>query len=137
MSNENDDLRSRLGNGESLRKSNVDSSEQTNTSSKENYTQGTEEEDLPVSARSRETENSDDEDELEDTYVDTLAKVLKNRYDNPTAKFTELFRVRYALEPQIDSDEKLQQSLTRGIVTDRDFMYLTQKHLNDFGGMAP
>lgn len=133
MSNENDDIRSRLGDGESLRTSKVDSSEQTDQFMEEIHTRA----DENISSNQSAIDKSDEEDEIENTYVNTLIEVLKGRYDDQIVKFTTLFRTRYALEPQVDLDEKLQQCLKRGSVTDRDLMYLSQKHLNEFGGLVP
>ena len=70
-------------------------------------------------------------------YILSIKETLKNEkklsnYD----LFERLYRLRYACEPQIDVDETVVSKLCSSGLSKRDFMVLTQKHFNDFGGFV-
>lgn len=78
-------------------------------------------------------EHNDDTDE----YVEDLHKILESikqdEIDNVDI-FMQLFRTRFALDPSIDADGSLKFILINKSLGPRDFMNLTQKHFNEFGG---
>ncbi len=65
-------------------------------------------------------------------YCQTLAQLVKKPYSNQMAKFEEIFRFRFGIEPMLDKDSQLQSVLTRGNIPSKDWMLITQKHFNDF-----
>jgi hypothetical protein len=69
-----------------------------------------------------------------DTYFKSIAKTLQT-YNNKEDKFTNLFRTRFGLKPQINHDKKLMTALNRTILSDKDLLILTQQHFNEFGGV--
>ena len=65
-------------------------------------------------------------------YCQTLAQLVKKPYSNQMAKFEEIFRFRFGIEPMLEKDSQLQSVLTRGNIPSKDWMLITQKHFNDF-----
>ena len=65
-------------------------------------------------------------------YCQTLAQLVKKSNSNQMAKFEEIFRFRFRIEPMLEKDSQLQSVLTRGNIPSKDWMLITQKHFNDF-----
>ena len=68
------------------------------------------------------------------TYCKDVAKILREKCGN-VDKFYHLFSVRFGLKPQIKRDRKLMAALEKPTISDKDWLILTQRHLNDFGGI--
>lgn len=70
-----------------------------------------------------------------DPYCSAIKRILGSTEEDNVVKFEKLFTARFGITCQLRSDKKLLSTLTRSDeLTERDWMYLTLKHFNAYGG---
>ena len=68
-------------------------------------------------------------------YLAKLSAALASSDEDGTKKFKNIFNARFCVDAHIDQDTKLKSTLEKSHhVSPREWMILTQKHFNEFGG---
>ncbi len=71
-----------------------------------------------------------------DPYCGAIKRILESSETDGKVKFEKLFTTRFGIRSQLGSDRKLLSALNEDDreLTERDWMYLTLKHFNQYGG---
>ena len=74
-------------------------------------------------------------EEESDEYVKGIKEALNSSVENLEEKFKKIFVARFCIDPKVEKDLKLKSILERSHnLTTNEWMVLTQKHFNAYGG---